>query len=59
MTELSDKKLTALVRVFQSAYNAKRAELRALPNPYRHDTESDLADHAGIRAVLARLGSDS
>jgi hypothetical protein len=49
----TEEELTKLVRVFQSAYNAKRAELRALPNPYRHDTESDMADHAGIRAVLA------
>jgi hypothetical protein len=49
----TEEELTKLVRVFQSAYNAKRAELRTLPNPYRHDTESDMADHAGIRAVLA------
>ena len=50
------EKLTALVRVFQSAYNAKRSELRALPNPYREDTAGDMADHAGVRAVLARWG---
>jgi hypothetical protein len=50
------KELTALVRVFQSAYNTKRSELRALPNPYREGTASDMADHAGISAVLARWG---
>ena len=50
------EKLTALVRVFQSAYNAKRSELRALPSPYREDTAGDMADHAGISAVLARWG---
>jgi hypothetical protein len=54
---VSDEEMTALVRVFQAAYNAKRTELRALPNPYRHDTESDMADHAGLRAVLARYGT--
>jgi hypothetical protein len=54
---VKDEALTALVRVFQAAYNAKRTELRALPNPYRHDTESDMADHAGLRAVLARYGT--
>lgn len=50
--------VTALVRVFQSAYNKKRSELRSLPNPYREDAASDMADHEGIRAVLARWGQD-
>jgi hypothetical protein len=54
--ELTEKGLTTLVRVFQIAYNAKRAELRSFPNLYREDTASDVADHAGISAVLAHLG---
>ena len=54
---VKDEELTALVRVFHVAYNAKRTELCALPNRYRHDTESAMADRAGLRAVLARYGT--
>ena len=54
---VTDEELTALVRVFHVAYNAKRTELCALPNRYQHDTESDMADRAGLRAVLARYGT--
>ena len=54
---VKDEELTALVRVFHVAYNAKRTELCALPNRYQHDTESDMADRAGLRAVLARYGT--
>jgi hypothetical protein len=53
----TDEDLTALVRVFHVAYNAKRTELCALPNRYQHDTESAMADRAGLRAVLARYAT--